>query len=126
LVVDARRGDGPKPAFNYTMAALAATDRLIERSPDMAAAAVRAIRRAHALLKEDVTRATDIGNRLFPPEQAALIAELIRRDLPFYDASVTPDFVAGMNRFARDLGILEADVPYEAVVATQLAPLWRG
>src|SRR5579862_5968270 len=83
LVVDARRGDGPKPSFNYTMAAVAATDALIAQSPDVAASAVRAIRRAHALLRADPDRATAVGNKLFPPAQAALIAELIRRDLPF-------------------------------------------
>jgi hypothetical protein len=31
-----------------------------------------------------------------------------------------------MNRFARDLGILAGDIPYEQVVATQFAPLWQG
>src|SRR5262245_61819716 len=40
VVLDVRRGDGPKAAFNYTMASVATTDRLIERSPDVAAAAV--------------------------------------------------------------------------------------
>jgi ABC-type nitrate/sulfonate/bicarbonate transport system substrate-binding protein len=126
LVVDARRGDGPASAFNYTMAALAVTDRLIARTPDVAAGAVRAIRRVHALLRADVTRATEVGRRLFPLEQADLIAELIRRDLPFYDPAISPGFVTGMNRFARDLGILTGDVAYDAVVATQFAPLWRG
>src|SRR6202040_3409624 len=29
LVLDVRRGDGPKPCFNYTMASIATTDRLI-------------------------------------------------------------------------------------------------
>src|SRR5271154_294733 len=33
VVLDVRRGDGPKPCFDYTMAAIAATDRLIERAP---------------------------------------------------------------------------------------------
>jgi ABC-type nitrate/sulfonate/bicarbonate transport system substrate-binding protein len=126
LVVDARRGDGPKEAFNYTQASIAVTDALIERSPEIAAAAVRAIRRAHTMLREDTLRATAVGRKLFPPDQAALIAELIRRDLPFYDLAITPAFVAGMNRFARDLGILKGDVPYESVVATQFAPLWRA
>ena len=42
VVHDVRRGDGPKPCFNYTMASIAASDRLIERSPETAAAAVRA------------------------------------------------------------------------------------
>jgi NitT/TauT family transport system substrate-binding protein len=123
IVVDVRRGDGPKPCFNYTMAAVATTDRLIERSPEVAAAAVHAIVRTHAALKEDVGLATGIGRKLFPPAEAELIAELIRRDLPYYDARITKEFVAGMNAFARDLGILRGDVPYERVVATQFADL---
>jgi ABC-type nitrate/sulfonate/bicarbonate transport system substrate-binding protein len=125
IVLDVRRGDGPKACFNYTMAALAATDRLIERSPAIAQAAVRAIANTHAALKQDLSLATQVGRKLFPPEQAELIAQLIRRDLPYYDTTVSREFVAGMNRFARDLGILDTDVPYEQVVAfaeTSAAP----
>jgi NitT/TauT family transport system substrate-binding protein len=55
--------------------------------------------------------------------EAELIAELIRRDLPYYDGRITREFVAGMNAFARDLGILDGDVPYDRVVATQFAEL---
>jgi ABC-type nitrate/sulfonate/bicarbonate transport system substrate-binding protein len=117
VVLDVRRGDGPKPCFNYTMAAIATTERLLERSAGTAAAAVRAIKKTHAALKKDVTLATGVGRKLFPPFEAELIAELIRRDLPYYDTAISPEFVAGMNRFARDLGILKADVPYEQVVA---------
>src|SRR5262245_19937984 len=117
LVLDVRRGDGPKPCFNYTMASIATSDRLIERSPAAAPAAVRAIAAAHAALKEDVTLATKIGRRRFPPAEAELIAELIRRDLPYYDTAISRDFVVGMNRFARDVGILSGDVPYEKIVA---------
>src|SRR5271167_2449469 len=123
VVLDVRRGDGPKPCFNYTMAAIATTDRLIERSPETAAAAVRAITKTHEALKEDLGLATGIGRKLFPHVEAELIAELIRRDLPYYDARITPEFVAGMNAFARDLGILRGDVPYERVVATRFAAL---
>jgi NitT/TauT family transport system substrate-binding protein len=126
VVLDVRRGDGPRAAFNYTMSALAATDRLIAGSPEVAAAAVRAIVRTQTALKADPGRARGVGDKLFPPDAAALIAELIRRDLPYYDASISPGFVGGMNRFARDLGILAGAVPYDAVVATQFSPLWRG
>ena len=118
VVLDVRRGDGPKPCFNYTMASIATSDRLMERSPAVTAAAVRAIARTHAALKEDVARATEIGRKLFPPAEANLIAELIRRDLPYYDTAISREFVAGMNRFARQVGILSGDVPYEKVVAT--------
>src|ERR1700740_1361584 len=51
IVLDVRRGDGPKPCFNYTVASLAATDRLIDGSPETAAAAVRAIVNTQATLK---------------------------------------------------------------------------
>ncbi len=30
-----------------------------------------------------------------------------------------------MNQFARDIGILRREIPYEKVVATQFAELWR-
>jgi NitT/TauT family transport system substrate-binding protein len=119
VVLDIRRGDGPRECFNYTMAAIATTDRLIEHSPGIAAAAVRAIVKTQAALRNDVSLATGIGRKLFPPEEAELIAELIRRDLPYYDPKITPEFVAGMNAFARSMGILGGDVAYERVVATQ-------
>jgi ABC-type nitrate/sulfonate/bicarbonate transport system substrate-binding protein len=123
VVLDVRRGDGPSGCFHYTMASIATTDRLIERSPETAAAAVRAIVKTQAALKNDVSLATGVGRKLFPPEEAELIAELIRRDLPYYDARITPEFVAGMNGFARSMGILSGDVPYERIVATRLAEL---
>ena len=126
VILDVRRGDGPKPCFNYTMASLAATDRVIDSSPETAAAAIRAIVKAQAALREGPGRAAEVGRKLFPPNEAALIAELIRRDLPFYDASISPDFVAGMNQFARDIGILQGDIPYDKVVATRFAGLWQS
>jgi NitT/TauT family transport system substrate-binding protein len=126
VVLDVRRGDGPKPAFNFTAATIATSDALIARAPDTVAAAVRAIVKTQAALKADVTRATEVGQKLFPPSEAALIAELIRRDLPYYDAVLSPDFVAGMAAFARAQGLLDGELAYEDVVATQFASLWRG
>jgi NitT/TauT family transport system substrate-binding protein len=125
VVLDVRRGDGPKGCFDYTFASIAATDRLIGASPETAAAAVRAIARTLKALKADVSLATGVGRKLFPPTEAELIAELIRRDLPYYDAGISTQSIAGLEAFARDLGILKGDVPYERVVATQFAPLWR-
>jgi NitT/TauT family transport system substrate-binding protein len=118
VVLDVRRGDGPRPCFNYTMASVATTDRLLKEQPGMGAAVVRAIAKTHAALKKDVSLAAGIGRKLFPPAEAELIAELIRRDLPYYDATISRDFVAGMNQFARDIGILSGVVPYEKIVAT--------
>lgn len=125
VVVDARRGEGPSECFNYTMASLAATERFVMERPDEAVAAVRAIVRTHACLREDVSLASTVGNRLFPENEALLITELVRRDLPYYDASISPDFVEAMNAFSRAAGTLRGNPAYETVVARGLADEWR-
>jgi len=126
VVIDVRRGDGPRSCFNYTMASVATTDRLISGSPDVAAAAVRAIVATHAALRADVTLATEVGRKLFPPAEAELVAELIRRDLPYYDASISEGFVTGMNQFCRTAGILKGSPAYAKVVGTHMIPFWIG
>src|SRR5262249_27030468 len=126
MVLDVRRGDGPKPCFNYTMASIATTDKLIKDKPDVAAAAVRALVKTQKALKRDPSLATGIGRKLFPPSEADLIAELIRRDGPYYDPTISRDFVAGMAQFARDVGILNGQLPYEQAVATQFTDEWAG
>ena len=125
VVLDVRRGDGAKPCFNYTVASLAATDSLIARAPEKVAGAVRAIVKTQAALRANPDRATEAGRKLFPPSEAALIAELIRRDLPYYDASISEELVAGMNQFARDMGILKGDPAYVDVVAVRFRDLWN-
>ena len=126
VVLDVRRGDGPKGCFDYTMASIATTERLIEGSPETVAAVIRAIVRTQKVLKADVSLATKVGDALFPPQEAALIAELIRRDLPYYDVAISERSVAGMNDFACGVGILEADVSYDQVVATEFSEFWQS
>jgi NitT/TauT family transport system substrate-binding protein len=125
VVLDIRRGDGPAEGFGYTMASLATTDRLIEEAPDLVAATVKALVKCHSILKSDPTRAATVGQKRFPPDEAQLITALIARDLPYYDAQITPAFVQQMNAFARARGILNGAPSYEQVVATQFAPLWQ-
>ena len=117
LVLDARR-EGSAEAKGYTFPALATSERLIREKPDAARAAIRAVKAAQQILKRDPGRATEVGKRLFPATEASLIAELIRRDAPFYDAEISPGSVESMNRFARDLGLLSRNVSYEDVVWT--------
>lgn len=126
LVLDIRRGDGPPACFNYTLASVAATDAAIARSPDVAAAAVRAIVATQRALITDVSLATKAGRALFPAAEAELIAAIVERDLPYYDATIAPETVAGMNAFARDVGILDRDVAYADVVATAFSAAWRS
>jgi len=125
VVLDIRRGDGPKECFSYTMASIAATDRMVREEPEKASAAIRAVTGAQKALAADPSLATGIGKKLFPETEANLIAELIRRDIPFYSPVISEDFVRGMNQFARDMKILDGDVAYEDVVATDLRALWK-
>ena len=126
ILVDIRRGDAPTKAFNYTMPSLMTTDALIEREPEAAAAAVRAIVRTQQAIKADVSLATEVGRKLFPPDDAERIADVVARDLPYYDAAISEEFVLGMNEFMVDLGWLDGPVPYDRVVATQFKELWTG
>ena len=116
VVLDIRRGDGPKECFNYTMASLAVTDEFLAQRPDDARRAVNAMEQTHAALKNDVSLAAQIGRKVFPEREASLIAVLIERDLPFYSTQITPEFVAAMNEFARQRGILQGDPIFSEVV----------
>jgi NitT/TauT family transport system substrate-binding protein len=117
VVLDVRRGDGPKTCFDYTWPAIAATDAFLARSPQLAAATVRAIVSTHDALKDNVALAFEVGRKLFPSTEATLITDLIRRDLPYYDASISPGMVRSMTQFSRDVGILQGDPGYRELVA---------
>jgi len=125
MVIDARRGDGPRQAFNYTMPALITSDEVIARDRDAVAAAVRALVKTQKALKSDISLATKVGRNLFPAAEAELIADVVARDLPFYDPSISPDFVAGMTAFQRHVGLLRGSVAYDQVVATEFSQLWK-
>lgn len=125
MVIDARRGDGPPKAKYYTMAAIMTSDKMIKDHPDAVAGMVRAIVKTQKALKADVSLATKVGKKLFPEHEASLIAELIRRDLPYYDAAVSPEFVAGMTEFQRNVGLIKGHPKYEDVVATDVVKYWK-
>ncbi len=124
VVLDIRRGDGPPAAQYYTFPAMVATEKKIEEDPKGVAAAVRALVMAQKALREDPDRATEVGRRIYPPTEAELIAELIRRDAPYYDPTISEEVVTKMNRFAQECGLLSGPVPYDQVVDTRFSHLW--
>jgi ABC-type nitrate/sulfonate/bicarbonate transport system substrate-binding protein len=124
IILDVRRGDGPPAARHYTFPALVTTDKRIEREPESVAAAIRGIIRAQRALRADLSCAEEAARRRFPPTETALITELIRRDLPYYDPKISVEVVEKMNRFAQDVGLLTAPVPYDQVVGAQFSRLW--
>jgi ABC-type nitrate/sulfonate/bicarbonate transport system substrate-binding protein len=126
VILDVRRGLGPPAAFHYTMPALVTSDDVIRRDPSMSAAAVRAVVKAQRALKDDVGLATKVGQALFPPSEAALIAHVVARDLPYYDPTISEAAVAGLNRFALASGLLQRAAAYDRLVAIEFRHLWSG
>jgi ABC-type nitrate/sulfonate/bicarbonate transport system substrate-binding protein len=124
MVLDVRRGDGPVAARHYTFSALVTTEKRIDQEPQSAVAAIRALMKAHQALRQDVNLATEVGKKRFPPSEAELIAELVRRDLPYYDATIPKEKVVSMNHFSQEIGLLPGQVSYDQVVATQFSHLW--
>jgi NitT/TauT family transport system substrate-binding protein len=108
------------------MASVVTSDRLIAERPEVAAAGVRAIIGAQRALREDVSLATGIGQKLFPAMEAELIADIVMRDLPFYSPLISRDAVERMIGFSQASGVLKRHPAYEEVVATQFAPLWTN
>ena len=124
---------GPEAARHYTFPALVATDGRIADDPAGVAAAVRAVVRAQRALREDPSLAAQAAGRLFPQEEAALITGIVEQDLPFYQAGITREAVAGVNEFARKTGLLAGrtsqdqahDHAYERAIAVQFSEFWE-
>jgi ABC-type nitrate/sulfonate/bicarbonate transport system substrate-binding protein len=126
LVLDARRGDGPKSLFGYTFGALVTRADVVEKTPDKAAAAVRALVKTQKALKADPKRATKVGEKWFPAFEASLIATLVERDLPYYDPAISRGAFDSMCKFAQTVGLTKGVGKYEDVVATQFSNLWQA
>ena len=125
LHLDLRRGDGPPDARHYNFAALTVTDALIEKKPEVVAAAVRAIVAAQKALKAEPMLAKKVGDELFPGDEADMIPVLVGRDAAFYDATITPETVDGLNRFAMANGLLDRPLAYEQIAAVQFKESWK-
>jgi ABC-type nitrate/sulfonate/bicarbonate transport system substrate-binding protein len=121
-----RRGDGPPGAKFYTFAALAVTDALIERRPEVALAAIRAIVATQKALKAEPSLANKVGDELFPGEEAELMPVLIARDAPFYDATITYEALEGLNKFALANGMIEKARRPEQIAAMTFQDAWRA
>ena len=125
LHLDLRRGDGPPGARYYSFPALTTREQLTKEHPEVAAGAIRAVRAAQKALKADPSLATRIGEKLFPADEAPLIAALIARDAPFYDAVITREAIAGVTKFVKEFGLIDELIPYDDMVATEFSALWN-
>ncbi|HEX4192338.1 MAG TPA: ABC transporter substrate-binding protein [Stellaceae bacterium] len=125
LHIDLRRGDGPQGARYYSFPALTTRAQLVKDHPEVASGAIRAVRAAQKALRADPSLATGIGEKLFPVDEAPLIATLIERDAPFYDAVITREAIDGVTQFVKDFGLIDRLIPYDEMVATEFSALWK-
>jgi NitT/TauT family transport system substrate-binding protein len=125
LHLDLRRGDGPPGARYYSFPALTTRAQLVRDHPEVAAGAIRAVRAAQKALKANPSLATGLGEKLFPADEAPLIAALIARDAPFYDAVITRDAIDGVTKFVKEFGLIKRLIPYDEMVATEFSALWK-
>ncbi len=119
VVLDVRRGVGPKEAFHYTFPALVTSDKTIARDPDMVAAGMRAVIGAQRALAKDGSLAAKVGQKLFPPLEAERIADVVGRDLPYYRPDISDETLAGLVLFSQATGLLKGSPTREEMVATQ-------
>jgi ABC-type nitrate/sulfonate/bicarbonate transport system substrate-binding protein len=125
VIIDARRDAIARPSFDFTFPVIACTDAFLAAKPGAAAAAARAMRAAHGHLRADPQAAGRIGRKLFPPAEAELIVELVRRDLPYYHSALRPESLQSMLEFSRAAGI-DAGTPAVAdLVASEAAAFWE-
>ncbi|MEM9877709.1 MAG: ABC transporter substrate-binding protein [Pseudomonadota bacterium] len=124
IVIDVRRGDEPKSAFDYTFASIATSDTVLAKHPGLTAAVCRAMNKTHAALKADVKRAFIVAQKRFPKAQADLIVPLIERDLPYYSTAISPATVSGMVSFCNDLGLLDRALHHKDIIAEGACEHW--
>ena len=126
ILADVRRGDDPADVRFCTFAGMATTDDFLAREPEAMAAAVRAIVAAQKALRADPSLARKVGLGKFPKDAAELIANVVARDVEFYDPAISEERVDKMNRFAESVGQLSAPVKYQDVVAVRYRQLWNS
>ncbi len=124
VIVDSRRGDGPPGLRHYTFAAVITTAEHERERPDELAAVVAGLVDAQQQLKADPGAATPVARRLFPPMESELIADLIARDAPFYDAAIGSEAAAGLVGFARQRALANGSVDADGIVSAGFRDLW--
>lgn len=126
LLIDARRGNVPPGAANYTFPVLATTQAKEESDPTQVSGMVRAVMAVQAALRRDPGLATAAAAPHFPDFELSVIAELIGRDAAFYDPEISEGRVKAVNQFASELGLLRAaPIAYHDLVAASARKEWR-
>jgi ABC-type nitrate/sulfonate/bicarbonate transport system substrate-binding protein len=122
LVLDVRRGIGPAKAFDYTFPALVTSQTSLDRDPELIRAGVRAVVNVQAALRQDVSLARKVGDRLFPTEEAAMIEDVVSRDLPYYTPHISQKSFDGLVKFTQARKLLQQPFSYDEAIGV----IWRA
>lgn len=125
IVVDARRGDGPAGSDAFTFPAAAVASATFASRSGEVEAFVRATARAQRILRADPGTATAVGRRRFPPREAELIAELVRRDAPSYRPEIVLAQLDALHRFAHAGGLDVGQARFDDVVPPAVTAWWQ-
>jgi ABC-type nitrate/sulfonate/bicarbonate transport system substrate-binding protein len=126
VILDVRRGIGPAAAFHYTMPVLVTNDAALERDTELVATGSTPFLTPLPATTPFGAPASPGRRAMFTPTEAALIADVVARDLPYYDPAISETAFEGLSRFARATGLSRLRVPYADVVAMPLRHLWTA
>ncbi len=124
VFADVRHGEGPPGAEKVSFSALVATDRYLAKNPESVGKAICAVVKAQGILRESPEQAGPVARRLFPEEAAVAVPAIVEANKEFYHAEITAEAVSHLHQFAKEVGLLTEDVPYEKSVALRFMPLW--
>jgi NitT/TauT family transport system substrate-binding protein len=117
VTLDIRRDSVPSEWFNCTMAAVVTTDAFIAQRAREVRAVKRSIIRVHEILRREPRVATVAAAKIFPPLETKLISKIVARDMLFYNHNITETAMTGVNRYCRQIGLLDDDVGFRDIVA---------
>lgn len=118
LVLDARRGDGPEGTSLLTFSAVITTEKMIADRTDEVRAMIRGIRTAQSELRRDPKLAQRAVVGVFGEYETSLIAELIKRDAPYYQPEITQEMINSCVDFQVEMGVIAEPVSFDQMVAT--------
>ncbi len=122
--VDPRQGEGPKFLQQMTFSTLQAGDRFIRANPELTARLIKAIVKTLKRLRADPEAGVEVGRKVFPKMDVALIRQIVGVERNTYYPAITEEAVKAVNEFQKISGAVKGDIPYEKVVAVQYKPLW--
>jgi NitT/TauT family transport system substrate-binding protein len=123
VVVDIRKGEGPKELVNFSTNVFVSTDKYIKDNADAVKRFMAAIADAEAWMTNSANRAELEGLVAKNVKvDAALIPQLIDDNLPTFGVVVPRENIENAITINKQASMIKGSPTYESVVATDLVP----